>query len=153
MRLRLPSAFECMRADVAGWLAGCMERCSCITTFAQQTTVDLKHQPAASTQNPEDSEVMIPAPAIKSLHPPLENGETMDTIMITTPLTGTLKRPHESDNSDSDKEAPLDSTTQDYGTSSDHLALVVKVVEPISSSSWIDVRKKKGRKDPHWPTQ
>jgi hypothetical protein len=107
----------------------------------------------ASAQNPKDSEVMIPTPAIKSLHPPLEKGETMDTIMITTPLPGTQKRPHESYNSDSDKEAPLDSTTQDYGTSSDHLALVVKVVEPINSSGWIDVHKKKGRKDPHQSTQ
>jgi hypothetical protein len=122
-------------------------------TFAQQPTVDPKHQPAASAQNPEDSEVMIPTPAVKSLHPPLEKGETIDTIMITAPLPGTQKRPHESDNSDSDKEAPLNSVAQDYGTSSDHLALVVKVVEPISSSGWIDVRKKKGRKDPHRPTQ
>jgi hypothetical protein len=73
--------------------------------------------------------------------------------MITTSLPGTQKHPHESENSDSDKEAPLDSTTQDYGTSSDHLALVVKVVEPVISSGWIDVRKNKGRKDPHRPTQ
>jgi hypothetical protein len=96
---------------------------------------------------------MIPTPAIKSLHPPLKKGETIDTIMIIALLPGTQKRPHESDNSDSDKEAPLDSAAQDYGTSSDHLALVVKVVEPISSSGWIDVRKKKSRKDPHRPTQ
>jgi hypothetical protein len=53
----------------------------------------------ASTQNPEDSKVMIPTPAIKSLHPPLEKGETIDTIMTTTPLPGTQKRPHELDNS------------------------------------------------------
>jgi hypothetical protein len=69
---------------------------------------------------------MIPTLAIKSLQPPLEKGETIDTIMIPAPLPGTQKRPHQSDNSDNDKEVPLDSTAQDYGTSSDHLALVVK---------------------------
>jgi hypothetical protein len=68
--------------------------------------------------------------------------------MATTLPPGTQKRPHESDNSDSDKEAPSASTAQDYGISSDNLALVAKVVEPISSSGWIDVRKKKGRKEP-----
>jgi hypothetical protein len=72
--------------------------------------------------------------------------------MATTPLSGTQKRPHESDNSDSDKEAPLASVAQDSGISSNHLALVSKVVEPISSSGWIDVHKKKGRNDPLWPT-
>jgi hypothetical protein len=96
---------------------------------------------------------MIPTPAVNSLHRPHEKGETTDTIMITASLPGTQKRPHESDNSDSDKEAPLNSVAQDYGTSLDHLALVVKVVEPTSSSGWIDVRKKKGRKDPPRPTQ
>jgi hypothetical protein len=122
-------------------------------TLTQQPTVDPKHQPAASAQNPADSEVMIPTPAVKSLHPPHEKGETIDTIMITASLPGTQKRPHESDNSDSDKEAPLNSVAQDYGTSLDHLALVVKAAEPTSSSGWIDVRKKKGRKDPPRPTQ
>ena len=95
---------------------------------------------------------MIPTPAIKSLHPPLKKGETIDTIMIITLPTETQKRPHEWDNSDSEKEAPLDSAAQDYDTSSDHLELVVKSIEPISSSGWIDVRKKKGRKDPLRPT-
>jgi hypothetical protein len=61
---------------------------------------------------------------------------------------GTQKRPHESNNSKSDKEAPSASTSQDYGISSDNLALVAKVVEPMSSSGSIDVRKKKGRKGP-----
>jgi hypothetical protein len=63
--------------------------------------------------------------------------------MITASLPETQKRPHESDNSNSDKEAPLNSVAQYYGTSLDHLALVVKDVEPTSSSGWIDVRKKK----------
>jgi hypothetical protein len=103
-------------------------------TLTQQPTVIPKHQPTASAQNPEDLELVIPTPAIKSLYPPLEKGEIIDTIMITTPLTRTQKRPHESDNSHSDKEAPLDSTAQDCGTSSYHLALAVKAVEPISSS-------------------
>ena len=58
-------------------------------TFGQQPTVDPKHQPAASTQNPEDSKVMIPTPAVQSLHPPLEKGETIDTIMIKASLPGT----------------------------------------------------------------
>jgi hypothetical protein len=96
---------------------------------------------------------MTPTPAIKSLHPPHKKGETIDTIMITTLLPGTQKRPHESDNSDNDKEAPLNSATQDFGTSSNHLALVVKAAKPTSSAGWIDVRKKKGRNYPHWPTQ
>jgi hypothetical protein len=122
-------------------------------SFSQQPTLDPKNQPAASIQNPEDSEVMISTPAIKSLHPPHEKGETIDTIMITASLPVTQKRPHESDNSDSDKETQLNSAAQDHGTSSDHLALVVKAVEPTSSSGWIDVRKKKGRKDPHQSTQ
>jgi hypothetical protein len=122
-------------------------------SFSQQPTLDPKNQPAASIQNPEDSEVMISTPATKSLHPPHEKGETIDTIMITASLPVTQKRPHESDNSDSDKETQLNSAAQDHGTSSDHLALVVKTVEPTSSSGWIDVRKKKGRKDPHHSTQ
>jgi hypothetical protein len=122
-------------------------------TFDQQPSVDPKHQPVASAQNPAVSEAMTPTPAIKSLHPPHDKGETNDTIMISASLPGTQKRPHESDNSDSDKEAPRNSAAQDFGTSSDHLALVVKAAEPTSSSGWIDVRKKKGRKDPHWQTQ
>jgi hypothetical protein len=122
-------------------------------TFDQQPHVDPKHQPVASAQNPAVSEAMTPTPTINSLHPPHDKGETNDTIMISASLPGTQKRPHESDNSDSDKEAPQNSTAQDFGTSSDHLALVVKAAEPTSSSGWIDVRKKKGRKDPHWPTQ
>jgi hypothetical protein len=73
--------------------------------------------------------------------------------MTTSPLPGTQKRPHESDNSDSDKEAPFASVAQDYGIPSNHLALVAKATELINSSGWIDVRKKKGRKDSHWPTQ
>jgi hypothetical protein len=121
-------------------------------TFSQQPTIDPKHQPIVSTQNPEDSEAMISTPAINSLHPPHEKGETIDTIMITVSLPVTQKRPHESENSNSDKETQLNSASQDYGTSSDHLALVVKVVEPTISSCWIDVRKKKGRKDPHRST-
>jgi hypothetical protein len=66
--------------------------------------------------------------------------------MATVPLPGTQKHPHESDNSDSDKEAPFALAAQDYGISSDHLALVVKVVEPLNSSGWIDVRKKKAER-------
>jgi hypothetical protein len=75
--------------------------------------------------------------------------KSIDTIMTTAPLSRTQKRPHESDNSNSDKEAPLALAAQDYG----NFALVEKVVEPISSFGWIDVRKKKGRKDHHQPTQ
>jgi hypothetical protein len=61
---------------------------------------------------------------------------------------GNQKRPHESNNSKSDKEAPSASASQDYGISSNNLALVEKVVEPINSSGWIDVCNKKGRKGP-----
>ena len=68
--------------------------------------------------------------------------------MATALPPGTQKHPHESKNSYNDKEAPSALATQDYGISSDNLALVVKVVEPISSSGWIDVRKKKGKKGP-----
>jgi hypothetical protein len=122
-------------------------------TNAQQPTTDPKHQPLASVQHPEASEILTLNPAVQPLHTPLEKDESNDMIMATTPLSGTQKRPHESDNSDSDKEAPLASAAQDSGISSDHLALVAKVVEPISSSGWIDVRKKKGRKDPLRSTQ
>jgi hypothetical protein len=73
--------------------------------------------------------------------------------MATTPPLGTQKCPHELNNSDNDKEPPLASAAQDFGISSDHTDLVVKVIEPISSYGWIDVCKKKGRKDPLRPTQ
>ena len=116
--------------------------------FSQQPTVDPKHHPSASAQTLEASEVLIPIPSAKSLHPPLEKEEKNDTIMATALPPGSQKCPHESDNSDSDKEAPSTSVAQEYGISLDNLALVAKVAEPISSSGWIDVRKKKGRNKP-----
>jgi len=72
--------------------------------------------------------------------------------MATASVSGTQKRPHESDNSESYKEAPLASVVQDSSISLDHLALVAKDAEPISSSNWIDVPKKKGRKNHLRPT-
>jgi len=92
-------------------------------------------------------------PTINPLHPPHKKGETNDIIRTISPLTGTQKHPHESDNSHSDKEAPFSSVAEDYGISSDHLTLVVKFVELVRSFGWIGVRKKKGRRDPHQPTQ
>jgi len=96
---------------------------------------------------------LILIPAVQPLHTPQKKDESNDIIMATTQLSGHHKHPHESNNSDSDKEAPSASTAQELGISSDHLDLVVKDVDPISSSGSIDVRKKKGRKDPHRPTQ
>jgi len=120
---------------------------------AQQPSTDPKHEPLASAQHPEASKFLTLNPAIHPFHTPLEKDESNDIIMATAPPSWTQKHPHESDNSDSDKEAPFASAAQDSGISSDHMALVAKVVEPINSSGWIDVRKKKGRKDPLWPTQ
>jgi len=102
----------------------------------------------ASAQTHEALEVLIPFPTAKPLHPPLKKEETNDTIMATTLPPRTHKRPHESDNLDSDKEAPSTSTAQDYVISSDNLAFLMKVVEPTSSSGWIDVCKKKCKKEP-----
>jgi hypothetical protein len=96
---------------------------------------------------------LILIPAVQPFHTPLEKDESNDIIMARAPFSGTQKRPHESDNSDSGREAPLASAAQESGISSDHLALVVKATKPISSSSWIDVRKKKGRNDHLHPTQ
>jgi hypothetical protein len=113
----------------------------------QQPTTDPKHQPLASTQHLEASEILTLNPTVQPLHTPLEKDEPNDIIMATTPLSGTHKLPHESDNSNSDKEAPLTFATQDYGISSNHPALVAKAAEPISSSGWShDVRKKKRQK-------
>jgi RNA recognition motif-containing protein len=78
--------------------------------------------------------------------------ESNGIIMATAPLSCTKKLPHESDNSNSDKEAPLTSVIQNSGISSDHLNLVSKDAESISSSGWMDVCKKKGKKNPLQPT-
>jgi RNA recognition motif-containing protein len=86
-----------------------------------------------------------------SFAPSLEK-ESNGIIMATASVSGTQKRPHESDNSESYKEAPLASVVQDSSISLDHLALVAKDAEPISSSNWIDVPKKKGRKNHLRPT-
>jgi hypothetical protein len=78
--------------------------------------------------------------------------ESNGITMATAPLSCTKKLPHESDNSNSDKEAPLTSVIQNSGISSDHLNLVSKDAESISSSGWIDVCKKKGKKNALQPT-
>lgn len=109
--------------------------------------------PSDSNENQEASGVPH---LLDSFHPT----EIMSTLaeynkiaLIPTTLPRGQKWPHESNHSDSDKESTHVLDLQHSGLISKPSSFVTSAHAKVNSARWIDVRKKKGKKEPTTSTQ
>lgn len=116
-----------------------------------QPSTTATHPSTAAQKPPGDSAL---EPSVSLLHPEAsvmpssEYVELDDMIMIIALLSRAQERPHESDHSDNDKEAHAVLAVCGDEIPPNQLSLVESSVAPTCSTGWIDVCKKKARREP-----